>query len=107
MGLAGNADIQPGMQHKVSWEKDVDILCDFEAEESCSSESRLWEAPGQMYVGTTSGETLVLYCPPRPVVLNLWVITPSGDQPTLLHGSPKIIRILRYLYNSSKNTVMK
>lgn len=80
MQLAGNVRIEPGMQRKASWEKNVDIVCDFEAEESCSAGRRLWEATVEMYVGTTSGETLVLYCSPRPAVLNLWVVNLLGDQ---------------------------
>jgi hypothetical protein len=107
MELAGNVHTQPGMQHKATWEKNIDIVCDFEAEKSCSVGRRLWGGTSADVCGHHLRETLVLYCPPRPVVLNLCVVTPLGDQPTLLHGSPKTIRRLRYLYNSSRNTVMK
>lgn len=77
-----------------------------EAEESCSVGRRLWKAPLQMYVDATSGEALVLCCPPQTSSSQSVGCNPLEDQLTLLHGSPKTIRRLRYLYNSSKNKVI-
>ena len=49
----------------------------------------------------TGGDRRLPVFSPGTVVLNLWVSTSLGDRLSLPQGSPKIIRIHRYLQEDS------